>query len=52
MTKTVWGGLVKIKDLVGNCQQCGKNVYCLDGFLNGVHEDGKLFCFNCVEKED
>ncbi|MBM7704408.1 hypothetical protein [Metabacillus iocasae] len=40
-----------MKEYVGTCGQCGKAVYCCDGFLNGVVVDGKVFCFLCVEKE-
>ena len=40
-----------MKELVGKCYGCGKEVFCLDGFLNGVHNDGKILCFEC-EKED
>ena len=40
-------------ELVGSCQQCGKNIYCLDGFLNGVHtKNGRVLCFECEDKED
>jgi hypothetical protein len=41
-----------MKELVGNCTKCGKEIFCLDGFFNGVHLDGnQIHCFNCVEKE-
>jgi hypothetical protein len=37
-----------MRELVGSCQQCGKEIFCLDGFLNGVHtKDGRVFCFDC-----
>lgn len=37
-----------MRELVGSCQQCGKEIFCLDGFLNGVHtKDGRVFCFEC-----
>lgn len=38
-----------MKELVGNCCECGKKIYCLDGFLNGVVEAKKIFCFDCIE---
>ncbi|WP_180960286.1 hypothetical protein [Neobacillus cucumis] len=39
-----------MKELVGVCSECGKEVYCLDGFLNGVHTPNKeLYCFDCFE---
>ncbi|MGP4041798.1 hypothetical protein ACTWP4_18120 [Gracilibacillus sp. D59] len=34
---------------VGNCSECDKTVYCNDGFLDGVHEEGKVFCWQCAE---
>lgn len=40
-----------MRELVGYCEKCGKSVYCEDGFLNGVHEKGVLFCFPCAEAE-
>ncbi|MDQ0215323.1 ribosomal protein L24E [Oikeobacillus pervagus] len=40
-----------MRELVGNCDHCHKEIYCLDGFLNGVKENGKLLCFECDEKE-
>ncbi|WLR51022.1 hypothetical protein LC040_17710 [Bacillus tianshenii] len=41
-----------MRELVGKCEQCGKEIFCLDGFLNGVKEDGKLLCFECDEKDE
>ncbi|MDM5337798.1 hypothetical protein QUF84_11260 [Fictibacillus enclensis] len=41
-----------MKELVGNCSQCKKPVYCLEGFLNGVHVNGTLLCFSCSEERD
>jgi hypothetical protein len=41
-----------MEELVGICHQCGKNLYCLDGFFNGVKtEDQKTLCFDCAEEE-
>ncbi|WP_196493860.1 hypothetical protein [Ornithinibacillus caprae] len=36
-----------MRELVGECEKCGKEVYCENGFLNGVHESGELFCQEC-----
>lgn len=37
-----------MKEHVGVCYKCGKDVYCLDGFLNGiVEDDGQLTCMVC-----
>ena len=41
-----------MKELVGQCHICNKDVYCLDGFLNGVIDDkGKLVCMECANKQ-
>ncbi|GIO25967.1 hypothetical protein J43TS3_05780 [Ornithinibacillus bavariensis] len=39
-----------MKELVGKCAKCNKEIYCENGFLNGVHENGKLTCFKCTEQ--
>lgn len=42
-----------MKELVGSCQVCGKEIFCMDGFLNGVHtKDGLVLCFECESKEE
>ncbi|NRD80521.1 hypothetical protein HPT25_24670 [Bacillus sp. BRMEA1] len=39
-----------MKELVSVCNCCGKNIYCLDGFFNGVITDQKeTYCFECYE---
>lgn len=43
------GALIYMKELVGNCCECQKEIYCLDGFLNGVVEAKKVYCFDCYE---
>jgi hypothetical protein len=51
-TKNDQGG-ESMKELVGYCTKCGKEIFCLDGFFNGVHLDGnQIYCFDCVEKEN
>lgn len=41
-----------MNELVGKCIHCGKNLYCMDGFFNGVHIDNKqTLCFDCAEKK-
>ncbi|MFS0864216.1 hypothetical protein [Fredinandcohnia sp. 179-A 10B2 NHS] len=42
-----------MKELVGNCSDCGKEIYCLEGFINGVVSDDKkeLRCFVCADSE-
>jgi hypothetical protein len=41
-----------VKELVGSCNCCGKEIFCLDGFLNGVHKEGKVLCFECEKEEE
>lgn len=42
-----------MQELVGKCKSCGKEIYCLDGFLNGIHtNDQQLICFDCEKKEE
>ena len=39
-----------MKELVGSCKCCGKEIYCLDGFFNGVITENKqTYCFDCHE---
>ncbi|MGG1675197.1 hypothetical protein ACIFOT_05510 [Neobacillus sp. NRS-1170] len=40
-------------ELVGECAGCKKDIYCLDGFLNGVvTKDKEIFCFECIDSND
>jgi len=40
-----------MEELVGTCSQCGKQVYCRDGFLDGiVMSDKTVLCFDCEEE--
>ncbi|WP_276282284.1 hypothetical protein [Virgibacillus indicus] len=41
-----------MRELIGKCTSCGKNVYCENGFFDGVQDNGKLFCNECAEKEE
>ncbi|MBM7585157.1 hypothetical protein JOC86_001699 [Bacillus pakistanensis] len=42
-----------MKELVGHCKRCQKEIYCLDGFFNGIKlNDGQLLCFACEEKQE
>ena len=37
-----------MQELVGYCISCNKQVFCQDGFINGVvMEDKRLMCFAC-----
>jgi hypothetical protein len=42
-----------MRELVGTCYICGKNLYCLDGFFNGLHtDDKKTVCYDCAKEHD
>lgn len=43
-----------MKELVGNCSNCNKEIYCLDGFLNGVVTDKNriILCFDCANQQE
>ncbi|MEH7373442.1 MULTISPECIES: hypothetical protein [Bacillaceae] len=39
-----------MKELIGKCKCCSKEIYCLDGFFNGIHtEEKEIYCFECHE---
>ncbi|RKD76197.1 hypothetical protein ATL39_0410 [Sinobaca qinghaiensis] len=40
-----------MQEPVGNCCLCGRIVYCMDGFLNGVYIDNDLYCFPCRKEQ-
>lgn len=41
-----------MKELVGYCTQCEREVFCVNGFLEGeVTEEQKVICFNCVQDD-
>lgn len=40
-----------MRELIGTCSSCGREVYCENGFFNGVHQDGKLLCNDCADDE-
>ncbi|KIL76630.1 hypothetical protein SD78_0732 [Bacillus badius] len=41
-----------MQEQVGTCQQCGRALYCLDGFFYGIKENGVVLCFECKEQEE
>ncbi|WP_310362674.1 hypothetical protein [Neobacillus drentensis] len=42
-----------MKELIGSCKSCNKEIHCLDGFFNGIHtEEKEIYCFECYEKKD
>ncbi|WP_188454598.1 hypothetical protein [Virgibacillus oceani] len=41
-----------MRELIGECQSCGKHVYCENGFFDGVQLDGVLHCNECAENKE
>jgi hypothetical protein len=42
-----------MREPAGTCGQCGKTIYCLDGFFNGIiTDDKKTICFECSEEDN
>ncbi|CAH2715582.1 hypothetical protein BACCIP111895_02766 [Neobacillus rhizosphaerae] len=40
-----------MKELVGLCISCNKEIFCLDGFFNGViTKEKENYCFECYQK--
>ncbi|WNB90626.1 hypothetical protein [Bacillus sp. NEB1478] len=40
-----------MKELVGKCVRCEKELFCMDGFFQAeVSDSGETFCFTCVEE--
>lgn len=44
--------MINLRELIGECQSCGKKVYCENGFFDGHQENGKLLCNECASKLD
>lgn len=41
-----------MKEHVGLCEICNKDLFCMDGFFQGeIDPSGKLFCFSCYIEE-
>ncbi|WP_170150252.1 hypothetical protein [Oceanobacillus halophilus] len=38
-----------MRELIGLCHNCRKEVYCVNGFFDGVQEDGVLSCRSCSD---
>ncbi|MFD1361548.1 hypothetical protein ACFQ4A_07750 [Lentibacillus salinarum] len=41
-----------MRELIGQCQSCGREVYCENGFFDGVQENGRLLCYVCADESD
>ncbi|ETI70042.1 hypothetical protein [Neobacillus vireti] len=40
-----------MQELIGTCKCCEKEIFCLDGFFNGVKtKEKENYCFECYEK--
>lgn len=40
-----------MKELVGHCKLCQKELYCMDGFFHAEMSDtGELYCLTCFNK--
>jgi hypothetical protein len=40
-----------MKERVGQCHSCQKEVYCVMGFFQGIIDNsGQVYCFDCYEK--
>ncbi len=39
-----------MKELVGTCVFCDKNLYCVDGFFQGQIVNNQNLCFACFEQ--
>lgn len=41
-----------MKEWIGTCMDCGKDINCENGFFNGVLLPGHTYrCFDCDEKQ-
>lgn len=41
-----------MQELVGECKECKKPIFCHDGFIDGVVlDDNTLICFECFDGE-
>lgn len=40
-----------MRELIGQCQSCGTDVFCEDGFFDGAQKNGKLLCNECCEEK-
>lgn len=40
-----------MKELIGYCHICKKEIHCLDGFLNGIIDEQtkSIVCFSCID---
>lgn len=43
--------MILMKELVGSCVSCGRDLFCIDGFFEGFILDDKNLCINCYEKK-
>ncbi|WP_266095249.1 hypothetical protein [Gracilibacillus oryzae] len=41
-----------MREYIGDCQNCGKEIYCENGFFNGVSVSDGYLCFDCEEENN
>lgn len=41
-----------MRELVGYCTRCGKEVFCVGGNLEGVVLEGEIYCLECSATEE
>lgn len=42
-----------MREFIGNCADCGKDLYCLDGFFYGIlTKENNILCFDCHENRE
>ena len=43
---------ISMREWIGTCKDCGENIYCENGFFNGVVLTNHAYlCFDCEEME-
>jgi hypothetical protein len=38
-----------MKEYVGKCVKCQKDLFCIDGFFQGELDSGHAYCYECYE---
>ncbi|WP_275661792.1 hypothetical protein [Lentibacillus sediminis] len=41
-----------MREWIGKCSSCGRDVYCENGFFAGEQKNGKLLCENCAASQE
>ncbi|TCT19978.1 hypothetical protein EDD68_11528 [Melghiribacillus thermohalophilus] len=40
-----------MQEYAGKCSTCGKMIYQVNVYLEGLREEGTLLCYDCTERE-